>query len=109
MRDYHHVFMLESVIRYRFGSASTTARMRAGSPATSPMMATAGERDSSGCEPASFFSFGTNDLTQTTLGVSRDDAARFLSIYVEKGIYARDPFGNGLCFVDETTLFTGVG
>jgi pyruvate, orthophosphate dikinase len=39
-----------------------------------------------------FFSFGTNDLTQTTLGVSRDDAARFLSHYVDKGIYERDPF-----------------
>ena len=43
-------------------------------------------------ESAEFFSFGTNDLTQTTLGVSRDDAARFLTTYVEKGIYAKDPF-----------------
>jgi pyruvate,orthophosphate dikinase len=41
---------------------------------------------------AEFFSFGTNDLTQTTLGVSRDDAARFLMPYVEKDIYAKDPF-----------------
>ena len=43
-------------------------------------------------EVARFFSFGTNDLTQTTLGVSRDDAGGFLRTYVEKGIYARDPF-----------------
>ena len=41
---------------------------------------------------AMFFSFGTNDLTQTTLGVSRDDASRFLNPYVDKGIYPRDPF-----------------
>ena len=41
---------------------------------------------------AEFFSFGTNDLTQTTLGVSRDDAARFLVPYVDKEIYAKDPF-----------------
>jgi pyruvate, orthophosphate dikinase len=41
---------------------------------------------------AEFFSFGTNDLTQTTLGVSRDDAGRFLAPYTEMEIYARDPF-----------------
>jgi pyruvate,orthophosphate dikinase len=41
---------------------------------------------------AEFFSFGTNDLTQTTLGVSRDDAARFLTPYVEMEIYPKDPF-----------------
>ncbi|MFN2260432.1 MAG: pyruvate, phosphate dikinase, partial [Parasphingopyxis sp.] len=41
---------------------------------------------------AQFFSFGTNDLTQTALGVSRDDAGRFLTQYVDKGIFARDPF-----------------
>ncbi|KPF55332.1 pyruvate phosphate dikinase [Novosphingobium sp. AAP1] len=43
-------------------------------------------------EEGTFFSFGTNDLTQTTLGVSRDDAARFLNPYVDQGIYPRDPF-----------------
>ncbi|MCA3255129.1 MAG: pyruvate, phosphate dikinase [Alphaproteobacteria bacterium] len=41
---------------------------------------------------AEFFSFGTNDLTQTALGISRDDAGRFLGAYVEQGIYAKDPF-----------------
>jgi pyruvate,orthophosphate dikinase len=41
---------------------------------------------------AEFFSFGTNDLTQTTLGVSRDDAASFLGEYLSKGLIARDPF-----------------
>jgi pyruvate, orthophosphate dikinase len=41
---------------------------------------------------AEFFSFGTNDLTQTTLGLSRDDSARFLPLYVEKKIYPDDPF-----------------
>ena len=43
-------------------------------------------------EVAAFFSFGTNDLTQTAIGISRDDAGRFLTSYVDKGIFARDPF-----------------
>jgi pyruvate,orthophosphate dikinase len=41
---------------------------------------------------AQFFSFGTNDLTQTTFGLSRDDAGRFLPMYVDKGILPVDPF-----------------
>ncbi|MCS6772468.1 MAG: pyruvate, phosphate dikinase, partial [Kiritimatiellae bacterium] len=41
---------------------------------------------------ADFYSFGTNDLTQMTLGLSRDDSNRFLPTYLEKDIYARDPF-----------------
>jgi len=50
---------------------------------------------------AAFFSFGTNDLTQTTLGLSRDDAGRFLPSYVERGIFPDDPF--------QTLDVTGVG
>lgn len=41
---------------------------------------------------AEFMSFGTNDLTQTTLGFSRDDAGRFIGTYVQKGIFEKDPF-----------------
>ncbi|AKT36863.1 pyruvate, phosphate dikinase [Chondromyces crocatus] len=43
-------------------------------------------------EHAEFFSFGTNDLTQTTLGISRDDAGKFLGAYVDLGIFPSDPF-----------------
>ena len=43
-------------------------------------------------ETAEFFSFGTNDLTQTTFGISRDDSGRFLDAYISKGVFERDPF-----------------
>ncbi len=43
-------------------------------------------------QSADFFSFGTNDLTQTTLGISRDDSGSFLGVYVEKGLLPADPF-----------------
>src|SRR6202044_1130795 len=43
-------------------------------------------------EAAEFFSFGTNDLTQATMGLSRDDAGKFLPAYVESGILPSDPF-----------------
>jgi pyruvate,orthophosphate dikinase len=43
-------------------------------------------------ENAEFFSFGTNDLTQTTFGISRDDSGRFLGAYIDKGIFEKDPF-----------------
>jgi pyruvate,orthophosphate dikinase len=43
-------------------------------------------------ETAEFFSFGTNDLTQTAMGLSRDDSARFLGTFVERGVLPQDPF-----------------
>jgi pyruvate,orthophosphate dikinase len=43
-------------------------------------------------QAADFFSFGTNDLTQTTFGISRDDAARFIGEYTAKGVFKTDPF-----------------
>ncbi|MBL8580931.1 MAG: pyruvate, phosphate dikinase, partial [Rhizobiaceae bacterium] len=43
-------------------------------------------------ETAEFFSFGTNDLTQTTFGISRDDASSFLETYRQKGVIDQDPF-----------------
>ena len=43
-------------------------------------------------QDAEFFSFGTNDLTQTTFGISRDDSGRFLNAYLDKGIFEKDPF-----------------
>ena len=49
---------------------------------------------------ADFISFGTNDLTQTTLGISRDDAGKFLRQYIEKGVFAKDPFVS----IDKSTV-----
>jgi pyruvate,orthophosphate dikinase len=63
---------------------------------------------------AEFMSFGTNDLTQMTCGFSRDDAGKFLGHYVEKGIYAKDPFqsidqeGVGLLMKHTVQLARGV-
>lgn len=45
-------------------------------------------------ENAEFFSYGTNDLTQMTLGFSRDDAGKFIGAYVQKGIFEKDPFAS---------------
>ena len=62
---------------------------------------------------ADFFSFGTNDLTQMTLGFSRDDIAKFLPIYLEKGILKNDPFQildrNGVGQLIREAVFKGRG
>ncbi len=81
--------VIDRVAREVFGETGRTLDYIVGTMIELPRAALmAGEI----AETAHFFSFGTNDLTQTTLGVSRDDAARFLAQYVEKGIYQRDPF-----------------
>lgn len=60
---------------------------------------------------AEFFSFGTNDLTQTTFGLSRDDAGKFLPSYTARGIYPRDPFvaidTNGVGFLMKHAITEG--
>ena len=62
-------------------------------------------------EVAQFFSFGTNDLTQMTLGFSRDDISKFLPIYLEKGILKNDPFQildrNGVGKLIKEAVFKG--
>ncbi|MEG1865129.1 MAG: pyruvate, phosphate dikinase [Alistipes sp.] len=64
-------------------------------------------------EVAQFFSFGTNDLTQMTLGFSRDDIAKFLPIYLDKGILKNDPFQildrNGVGQLIREAVFKGRG
>ena len=64
-------------------------------------------------EVAEFFSFGTNDLTQMTLGFSRDDIGKFLPIYLDKGILKNDPFQildqNGVGQLIREAVFKGRG
>ena len=81
--------VVDHVAQEVFADAGTTLEYLVGTMIELPRAALmAGEI----AEVGEFFSFGTNDLTQTTLGVSRDDAGRFLTTYVDKGIFARDPF-----------------
>ena len=62
-------------------------------------------------EITDFFSFGTNDLTQMTFGLSRDDAGKFLDLYLDKDIFAKDPFQvldqKGVGFLVETAVERG--
>jgi len=80
---------IEKVAAEVFAETGTTIDYSIGTMIELPRAAiTAG----SIAEVADFFSFGTNDLTQTTFGLSRDDAGKFLPAYVEAGILEKDPF-----------------
>jgi pyruvate,orthophosphate dikinase len=81
--------LVDSVAHEFFDESSPAVSYKVGTMIELPRAAlTAGEL----AEYADFFSFGTNDLTQTTLGMSRDDAGRFLPDYLEAGVYPTDPF-----------------
>ncbi len=80
---------VEKIARNVFGSEDVVVDYEIGTMIELPRAAlTAGEI----AREATFFSFGTNDLTQTTYGLSRDDSGRFLPLYVEQGIFPADPF-----------------
>jgi len=85
----HQRGVLEEVARQVLGGMGEEVPYTIGTMIELPRAAlTAGEI----AQSAEFFSFGTNDLTQTTFGLSRDDAGRFLPHYVENGILSDDPF-----------------
>ncbi len=80
---------VERVARAVFAEAGTSVEYTVGTMIELPRAALIADRIA---EIADFFSFGTNDLTQTTFGLSRDDAGKFLPAYVEQGILPKDPF-----------------
>ncbi len=80
---------IEKVARAVFEETGKTIEYSIGTMIELPRAAITADKIA---EAADFFSFGTNDLTQTTFGLSRDDAGKFLPHYVEQGILAKDPF-----------------
>jgi pyruvate,orthophosphate dikinase len=85
----HQRAIIEDVARKVLGAMGETVPYLIGTMIELPRAALTADEIAA---TAQFFSFGTNDLTQTTLGLSRDDAGRFLPFYVEKGIFPDDPF-----------------
>ena len=81
--------MIDETARELFAEKGGSVRYRVGTMIELPRAALLAHKIAA---HADFFSFGTNDLTQTTFGLSRDDAGRFLPNYVEDGIYKSDPF-----------------
>jgi pyruvate,orthophosphate dikinase len=80
---------IEKVAKEVFAEAGATIEYSIGTMIELPRAALMADTIA---ENADFFSFGTNDLTQTVFGLSRDDAGKFLPHYVEQGILAKDPF-----------------
>ena len=80
---------IEKVAKEVFAEAGTAIEYSIGTMIELPRAALMADVIAEG---ADFFSFGTNDLTQTVFGLSRDDAGKFLPHYVEQGILAKDPF-----------------
>ncbi len=80
---------IEKVAKEVFAETGTSIEYSIGTMIELPRAALTAD---SIAEAADFFSFGTNDLTQTVFGLSRDDAGKFLPHYVEQGILAKDPF-----------------
>jgi pyruvate,orthophosphate dikinase len=81
--------LIHEVARKIMGEKGTTIEYKVGTMIELPRAALMADQIA---KHADFFSFGTNDLTQTTFGLSRDDSARFLSNYIEHKIVADDPF-----------------
>jgi pyruvate,orthophosphate dikinase len=81
--------LVEQTARAVFRERGRKVRYSVGTMIEVPRAALTAERVA---RVADFFSFGTNDLTQMALGLSRDDSGRFLPAYVDKGIYPADPF-----------------
>ncbi|MCU1267120.1 MAG: pyruvate, phosphate dikinase [Acidobacteria bacterium] len=81
--------LIHEVARQVMGEHGTTVEYKVGTMIELPRAALMAD---SIAKYADFFSFGTNDLTQTTFGLSRDDSARFLSYYIEHKIVPEDPF-----------------
>jgi pyruvate,orthophosphate dikinase len=81
--------IVDETAKQVFAEKGTTVEYMVGTMIEVPRAALVADKIA---EEAEFFSFGTNDLTQTTFGISRDDAAKFLPIYLEEDIYPQDPF-----------------
>jgi len=81
--------VVDSVAKAVFAACNTTTDYKVGTMIEIPRAALTADEIGSVAE---FFSFGTNDLTQMTFGMSRDDAGKFLRLYVEQDVLAYDPF-----------------